>query len=112
VDEGPEVAPVETFRAESGENQTPPVRKACRGKGPRIPEGESVSGTVTAVYRIGTDGKVTDVKLSGGHASPGAVKAIARYIASCTYKPAMRDGKPVAVHWRGDLSFTTAPARQ
>lgn len=111
VEEGTELAAVETVRAEGGEGQTPPVRKSCRGKGPRIPDGESVTGTVTAVYLVGKDGKVSDVKITG-RASAGALKAIQRYIASCTYKPAMRDGQPVAVHWRGDLSFTTAPARQ
>jgi hypothetical protein len=109
VEEGVEVTPVEIVRAEAGEGQSAPVRKACRGKGPRIPDGETVSGTVTAVYLVGADGKVTDVKITG-NASPGASKAIARYIAGCTYKPAMRDGKPVAVHWRGDLNFTKAPA--
>lgn len=103
-----EVTAVETFRAEAGEGQTPPVRKSCRGRGPLIPDGETVSGTVTAIYLVGTDGKVSDVKITGS-ASPGAARAIAGYIASCRYKPAMRDGKPVAVRWRGDLNFTTAP---
>ncbi len=106
-----EVTAVETFRAEAGEGQTAPVRKSCRGKGPLIPDGETVSGTVTAVYLVGADGRVSDVKITGS-ASPGAAKAIAGYIASCRYRPALRDGKPVAVRWRGDLNFTTAPGRQ
>ena len=104
-----EVAPIETHRAEAAEGQTPPVRKACRGKGPRIPAGETVTGTIRAVYLIGADGKVSDVKITG-RASAAALKAIQRYIGSCTYKPALRDGKPVAVRWRGDLEFTPAPA--
>ncbi|HZX97317.1 MAG TPA: hypothetical protein VFE90_22570 [Myxococcales bacterium] len=110
-DEDREVAAVEIPRAEAAEGQTAPVRKSCRGRGPRIPQGESVSGIISAVYLVGADGKVSDVKISG-HASHGALKAIQRYIASCTYKPALRDGKPVAVRWRGDLDFTTAPAHQ
>lgn len=109
--EDPEVAAFETHRAEAAEGQTAPVRKSCRGKGPRLPQGESIDGVVHAAYLVGADGKVSDVKVTG-HASPAALKAIGRYVASCTYKPALREGKPVAVRWRGELDFTTAPARQ
>jgi hypothetical protein len=98
-----EVAAVET-RAEAGEDQTAPVRKSCKGRGPRIPEGETVTGLVRAIYVVGADGKVSDVSVTG-KASAGALKAIQRYIASCTYAPALRDGKPVAVRWRGELNF-------
>src|SRR5436309_10109574 len=83
-----EVAAVET-RAEAGEDQTAPVRKSCKGRGPRIPEGETVTGLVRAIYVIGADGKVSDVSVTG-RASAGALKAIQRYIASCTYVPALR----------------------
>jgi outer membrane biosynthesis protein TonB len=100
-----EVAPV--IRAEAAEGQTAPVRKACRGSGPRLPQGESIDGIVHAAYLVGADGKVSDVKVTG-RASSAALKAIQRYIASCTYKPALRDGKPVAVRWRGELDFTRA----
>jgi hypothetical protein len=105
-----EVAPVEMvhMRAEAGEDQTPPVRKGCRGKGPRIPDGETVSGVVHAHYLIGADGKVSEVKVTG-NGTALALKAIQRYIASCTYVPAVRDGKAVAVRWRGELNFTRAP---
>jgi hypothetical protein len=95
-------------RAEAGENQTDPVRKSCKGKGPKIPEGESVTGVVKAAYLVGEDGKVSDVKVTG-KGSPLALKAIQRFIASCVYTPAIRDGKPVAVRWRGELEFTRAP---
>jgi hypothetical protein len=97
------------IRAEAGENQTDPVRKSCKGRGPQIPEGESVTGVVKAAYLVGADGKVSDVKATG-KASPAALKAIQRFIASCTYVPALRDGKAVAVRWRGELDFTRAPA--
>ncbi|MGZ6126533.1 MAG: hypothetical protein ACXWLR_16305 [Myxococcales bacterium] len=105
-----EVAPVEIvhMRAEAGEDQTPPLRKGCRGKGPRIPDGESVTGVVHAHYLIGADGKVSEVKVTG-NGTALALKAIQRYIASCTYVPAVRDGKAVAVRWRGELNFTRAP---
>ena len=96
-------------RIEAGENQTDPVRKSCKGNAPVIPEGESVSGVVRAVYMVGVDGKVTEVSVTG-KASAAALKAIQRFIASCTYAPATRDGKPVAVRWRGDLDFTRALA--
>jgi hypothetical protein len=104
-----DVASVETpVRAEVGENQTAPVRKTCKGRGPRIPDGESATGVVKAAYLIGVDGRVREVSVTG-KASAGALKAIQRFIASCTYAPALREGKPVAVHWRGEFDFTTAP---
>ena len=106
-----DLTPVEMgpLRAEAGEDQTPPVRKSCRGHGPRIPEGEKVTGVVHASYLIGQDGKVSEVAVTG-KASPLALKAIQRFIATCTYLPSMRDGKPVAVRWRGELNFTRAPS--
>jgi alkyl hydroperoxide reductase subunit AhpC len=96
-------------RAEVGENQTDPVRKACKASGPVIPEGETVAGVVRAAYLVGADGKVSEVTVTG-KATGGAVKAIQRFIAGCTYAPALRDGRPVAVRWRGELDFTKAPA--
>lgn len=93
-------------RAEAGENQTAPVRKSCKARGPRIPEGESATGVVKAAYLIGADGQVREVSVTG-KASAGALKAIQRFIAGCTYAPARRDGKPVAVRWRGDLDFSS-----
>jgi outer membrane biosynthesis protein TonB len=109
--EDSEVAAVETHRAEAAEGQTAPVRKSCRGRGPRLPQGETISGVIRATYLVGADGRVSEVKVTGP-ASAAALKAIQRYVASCTYKPALREGKPVAVRWRGDLDFTTARARQ
>jgi len=104
-----EASPAETpVRVEVGENQTDPVRRSCKGRSPQIPEGETVSGIVRAAYLVTADGKVTDVKVTG-KASAGALKAIQRFIASCTYSPAVRDGKPVAARWRGELDFTKAP---
>jgi hypothetical protein len=96
-------------RAEVGENQTDPVRKSCKAGGPVIPEGETATGVVRAAYLVGADGKVSEVTVSG-KATAGAVKAIQRFIAGCAYAPALRDGKPVAVRWRGELDFTKAPA--
>src|SRR2546428_6108193 len=51
-----ELASLET-RAEAGEDQTAPVRKSCKGRGPRIPEGETVAGVVRAIYLVGADGR-------------------------------------------------------
>ncbi len=96
-------------RAEVGENQTDPVRKSCKAGSPEIPDGETVTGVVRAAYLVGVDGKVSEVTVSG-KATAGAVKAIQRFIAGCTYAPALREGKPVAVRWRGELDFTKAPA--
>jgi hypothetical protein len=63
---------------------------------------------VKAAYLIGADGRVREVSVTG-KASAGALKAIQRFIASCTYAPALREGKPIPVHWRGEFDFTTAP---
>jgi hypothetical protein len=104
-----EVAPV--IRAEAAEGQTAPVRKSCRGRGPRLPQGELIDGVIHASYLVGADGKVSDVKITG-RASPAALKAIGRYVASCTYLPAIREGKPVAVRWRGELDFSRARDRR
>jgi hypothetical protein len=109
--EDPEVAAIETHRAEAADGQTAPVRKSCRGRGPRLPQGENIDAVIHAAYLIGTDGRVSEVKITG-RASPAALKAIGRYVASCTYKPALREGKPVAVRWRGDLDFSAARARR
>ena len=98
-------------RIESGENQSAPVRRFCKASAPQLPAGENIEGAVQAAYLIGADGKVSDVAVSG-KASAAALKAVRRYIAGCLYKPAMRDGKPVAVRWRGELNFTTAPERR
>ena len=104
-----EVATRDTpIRAEAGENQSDPVRRSCKGSGPRIPEGETVSGIVRAAYLVGADGKVSEVTVTG-KASPVALKAIQRFIAGCVYAPALREGKPVTVRWRGELDFTRAP---
>jgi hypothetical protein len=107
--ERPPTAKKTPVRAEVAENQTDPVRKSCNGSGPLIPQGETVTGIVRANYLVGADGKVSDVTVSG-KGSAGALKAIRLFIASCTYAPALRDGRPVAVRWRGDLDFTRAPA--
>ena len=94
-------------RAEVAENQIDPVRKSCKGSGPVIPDGEMVSGVVRAAYLVGADGKVSEVTVSG-KATAGAVRAIQRFVAGCIYSPALRDGKPVAVRWRGEFDYTNA----
>jgi hypothetical protein len=101
--------PAERGRLDLADGQTPPVRKSCRRRGPKLPEGETVSGAIEASYLVGADGKVADVTVTG-KASAAALKAIKSYIAGCTYAPATRDGKPVAVRWQGELNFTRAPA--
>ena len=89
------------------EGTIPPVRKKCRSSGPRIAARDRASGRLVLDYVIGEDGKVRDVSVSGD-ASAGAVKAIRAFLSTCTYQPATQGGKPVAVKWKGELSF---PAR-
>src|SRR5882724_2957820 len=81
---------------------------ATRDTPVRAEAGETVNGIVRAAYLVGADGKVTDVTVTG-KASPAALKASQRFIAGCVYAPALRDGKPVTVRWRGELDFTKAP---
>jgi hypothetical protein len=92
---------------ELADNQTAPVRQGCKLNGPQLPAGESIDGTIQVSYLIGADGSVSDVT-ARGRASAGALKAIRAYISSCTYAPATRAGKPVAIRWRGELDFTAA----
>jgi TonB family protein len=92
------------------EGTVAPVRKKCRKGGPRLAERDRASGRIVLDFVVTEDGKVKDVTVAGD-ASAGAVKAIRAYLASCSYQPATQDGKPVAVKWRGELTFPTrAPA--
>ena|SRR5713226_2150203 len=86
------------------EGAQPPVRKKCRKDGPRIPAHDRASGRLVLDYVITEEGKVKDVSISGD-ASAGAVKAIRAFLATCSYQPAMQNGKPVAVKWKGELTF-------
>jgi outer membrane biosynthesis protein TonB len=83
---------------------TPPVRKGCRSKGPRFAERDRLSGSIVVDYQVTAEGKVSDVAVQGD-ASEGAIRAVRRYLESCKYAPATRAGKPIAVKWKGELSF-------
>jgi len=95
------------------EGTVPPVRKKCRRGGPRLGERDRASGRLVLDYVITEEGKVRDVSVLGD-ASAGAVKAIRAFLATCSYQPATQNGKPVAVKWKGELSYpvTRAPASQ
>lgn len=94
------------------EGTTPPVRKKCRRSGPRLSERDRASGRIGLDFTVSEEGKVKDVTVVGD-ATAGAVKAIRAFLATCSYQPALRDGKPVAVRWKGELTFPTrAPASQ
>lgn len=96
--------------AHFGEGTTPPVRKKCRKSGPELSGNDRASGRLILDYLVTQDGKVKDVTVKGD-ASAGAVRAIRSFLASCTYRPALQDGKPVAMRWKGELDFPTrAPA--
>jgi len=102
---GTETAPVEgKGNLMFSDDVTPPVRKGCRSKGPRFAERDRLSGSIVVDYRVTAEGKVSDVAVQGD-ASEGAVRAVRRYLESCKYAPATRAGKPIAVKWKGELSF-------
>ena len=101
-DPEPQITQATTFE----EGTTPPVRKKCRRGGPRLSEKDRASGRIALDFTVSEEGKVQDIAVSGD-ASAGAVKAIRAFLATCSYQPALKDGKPVAVKWKGELSFPT-----
>jgi hypothetical protein len=86
----------------------PPVRKRCRADAPQLGPRDRASGRLILDYLVTESGRVRDVSVSGD-ATAGAVKAIRAYLATCTYQPAMQNGKPVAVKWKGELTYPKAP---
>lgn len=99
-----EAQPVESQKLQLSDDVTAPVRKSCRFKGPRLGSRDRISGSIVVDYQVGADGKVSDVAVQGD-ANDGAVRAVRRYLESCKYAPAVQNGKPVAVKWKGELSF-------
>src|ERR1700752_5319368 len=66
---------------------------ACSVDAPPTTAG-APAGEVSADFQIDTRGKVRDVHLQGAR-GPYA-KALRRYLESCEYSPATRDGRPIA----------------
>lgn len=63
-------------------------------------------GTTILAFRIGIDGRLTDIRVaqSSGHQElDDAAVAGAR---CWRYKPAMKDGKPVEVPWQASVKWT------
>jgi tetratricopeptide (TPR) repeat protein len=83
---------------QEGAPDSAPVRQQC-GSPPEV----SARGTITADYLVREDGSVADVTMSG-NASTQALRAYEKFLKSCRYQPAMKDGKPVAMRLRQDLS--------
>lgn len=107
-----EAAPVETRNVQLAQDVTPPVRQGCKSKGPRLAARDRISGSMIVNYQVGKDGKVSDVAVQGD-ATDGAIRAVRRYLESCRYAPATQDRRPVAVQWKGELTFPTrAPDRR
>ena len=102
VDAAP--APVERKNVQLSADVTPPVRQACRSKGPRLAAHDRIHGSILVNYQVGADGKVSGVVVQGD-ATEGAARAVRRYLESCRYTPATQDGKSVAVQWKGELTF-------
>lgn len=92
------------------EGTSPPVRKKCRLDGPRLGDRDRASGRLRLDYLVTEEGRVTDISVTGD-ANAGAVKAIRAFLSTCSYRPAMQNGKAVAARWKGELNFPTrAPA--
>ena len=90
--------------ASFSEGTIPPVRKKCRKGGPRLGEKDRASGRIVLDFLITEEGKVKDVSVAGD-ANAGAIKAIRAFLGTCSYTPAMQNGKAVAVKWKGELEF-------
>lgn len=106
--------PVESGNLQLAADVTPPVRQSCRSKGPRLAARDRPNGSVVVDYQVSAEGKVSDVAVQGD-ATEGAIRAVRRYLESCSYAPARQNGRPIAVHWKGELSFgdpTRAPGRR
>lgn len=107
-----EAAPVESNNLHLSADVTAPVRQGCTLKGPRLAARDRLTGSIVVNYQVSAEGKVSDVAVQGD-ATDRAVRAVRRYLESCRYAPATQDGKPVAVQWKGELSFPTrAPDRR
>jgi hypothetical protein len=103
-----EMQPVEgNGKLQLADDVTPPVRKGCRSKGPRLAARDRV-GSIVVDYQVTAEGKVSDVAVQGD-ASESAVRAVRRYLESCKYAPATRAGKPIAIKWKGELNFGGKP---
>jgi tetratricopeptide (TPR) repeat protein len=77
---------------------TEPVRKQC-GRPPQV----AARGTISADYLVRDDGTVGDVRMTGD-ASTATLRAFELFLKSCRYQPALKDGKPVNMRLRQDLS--------
>jgi tetratricopeptide (TPR) repeat protein len=81
-----------------------PTLQSCDGEGPRLAAKDSVDATVSAIYEVGPDGRVGQVTVSGTTSKP-VLEAVRTFVKSCKYKPAVRDGKPLARQVRDEFEF-------
>ncbi|HEX4382224.1 MAG TPA: DUF1570 domain-containing protein [Myxococcales bacterium] len=81
-----------------GAPDTEPVRKAC-GPSPQV----AARGSVSADYLVREDGTVGDVRMTGD-AATATLRVFEQFVKTCRYQPATKDGKPVAMRLRQDLS--------
>ncbi len=85
-----------------------PTLQSCDGEGPRLAAKDSVDATVSAIYEVGTDGRVGQVTVSGTTSKP-VLEAVRTFVKSCKYKPALRAGKPLARQVRDEFEFKRLP---
>jgi hypothetical protein len=83
-----------------------PAVKSCSGDGPRLAAKDNVDAVVAATFEVGPDGSVADVNVSGTDSKP-VLDAVRAFVKSCTFKPAMRAGKPVPRRIREQYQFGT-----
>jgi protein TonB len=84
----------------------PRILKASR---PVYPPQEAAKGEVGAVIldaMIGTDGKVSDLKVLRS-SGPVFEKAATDSVTQWTFVPATQNGSPIASHWRMSICFET-----
>jgi TonB family protein len=76
---------------------------------PRSALNNLVTGGATVGFTIGTDGKVSGVKVITSSGSPDIDQASIACVSSWTYRPAMRAGVPVATPWRSQVKWDILP---
>jgi tetratricopeptide (TPR) repeat protein len=89
-------------RLQMAENEIAPDELPQRQSCGAPPQG-SFKGVLIANYLVREDGSVADVNVTG-KAATSVLRSFEKFIASCRYRPAQKDGKPIAFRMKQDLS--------
>jgi len=71
----------------------------------RPPPAVTGGGTMTVEYVVHSNGRIGDVALKSSDAPRALFKTVRVWLQSCSYKPAIRDGRPVPVTLSETFTF-------